>query len=109
MRNFIDQGWLITNTKFTENAITYSECAGIALLGWSYPHGAALKDFIRETGVYPVTVLTTLSKAEKSRLIASGTTLCSSIAKDPESLSRAGITGSKNQGIIAECSSVCSV
>ncbi len=105
----IDEGWLITNTKFTENAIQYAECSGISLLGWGYPAGAALKNFISQTGVYPVTVLTTLSKAEKSRLITSGVTLCRTIADDPEALRRAGITGQKNNDIVAECSAVCSV
>ena len=28
---------LATNTKFTRNAIRYSECAGIKLLSWGYP------------------------------------------------------------------------
>ena len=105
----IDEGWLITNTKFTTNALNYASCAGITLLGWSYPHGAALRDMIRETGVYPVTVLTTLTKSEKARLIASGTTLCKTLSQDPESLKRAGITGKKNEDIITECASVCGV
>ena len=108
-RDGVDEGWLITNTKFTENAIQYASCAGIHLLGWSYPTGAALKDIIKETGVYPVTVLTTLSKSEKSKLILSGTTMCKAIADDPDSLSRAGITGGKLSEIVAESQAVCSV
>ena len=84
-------------------------CSGIKLLGWSFPEGNALKDMIKETGVYPVTVLTTLTKAEKSRLIESGTTMCHAIMENPSVLERAGITGRKNQDIIAETNSVCKV
>ncbi|HEX8994008.1 MAG TPA: ATPase, partial [Candidatus Paceibacterota bacterium] len=33
----IDRGLLVTNTKFTSEAIAYAECAGVELLGWGYP------------------------------------------------------------------------
>ena len=33
----LSEGWLITNTKFTDKAIKYAECSGVRLLGWDYP------------------------------------------------------------------------
>ena len=105
----IDEGWLITNTKFTENAVNYAECSGITLLGWSYPHSASLSDFIKETGVYPVTVLTSLTGAEKARLLAQGTTLCHMVMQDPSTLERIGISGKKLDGTIAESRALCSI
>ena len=33
----INHGLLVTNTKFTSEAIAYAECAGVELLGWGYP------------------------------------------------------------------------
>jgi hypothetical protein len=33
----LDEGWLITNTKFTDRAISYASCAGLRLMGWNYP------------------------------------------------------------------------
>lgn len=103
----IDGGWLVTNTKFTQNAIDYSMCAGIQLLGWSYPDAGNLSQFIRETGVYPITVLTTLSKKEKSQLLSSGVALCHSLAEDADALSRIGISGKKQASVIKESVQIC--
>lgn len=68
----VDRGFLITNTKFSGQAIEYAGCAGIELMGWSYPAKGNLYDKILETGVYPVTSLTGLKKAEKNLLIDLG-------------------------------------
>jgi len=65
----IDHGYLITNTKFTGQAIDYATCAGVNLIGWSYPSEGNLYDRMLVTGVYPVTALTTLKKGEKRLLI----------------------------------------
>jgi hypothetical protein len=105
----IDEGWLVTNTKFTDNAIAYAECSGIRLLGWNYPYGAGLADMIMKSGVYPVTVLTTLSNADKMRLIASGVSLCHEIAEKPQVLESIGLSGKKAQMVAAESAAVCAV
>lgn len=48
---------LVTNTKFTSEAIIYSECKGVELLGWKYPKGRGLEHLIEEQGLYPITIL----------------------------------------------------
>ncbi len=68
----VDRGILITNTKFTSQAETYANCAGLELLGWSYPQKDNLFDRIVASGVYPVTTLTTLKQAEKRLLLDRG-------------------------------------
>ncbi len=103
----IHEGWLITNTKFTDNAISYARCAGIHLLGWDYPAKGNLDDIIKETRVYPVTVLTSLTNAEKSRLLSANMPLCHTV-QDPEALARAGIPRKKVNEVIAESTRLCS-
>jgi hypothetical protein len=105
----IDEGWLITNTKFTENAINYAMCSGIKLLGWSFPHEESLSDMIRETGVYPITVLTSLTKTDKSRLLASGVNLCSSVSTNTVALERLGMSGKKVQDVLDESKAICTI
>jgi hypothetical protein len=105
----IDEGWLITNTKFTENAINYAMCSGIKLLGWSFPRQESLADMIRATGVYPITVLTSLTRAEKLRLLASGVNLCHTVMSDPSALEKIGLSGKKVQAAVAESNAVCAV
>lgn len=103
----IDEAWLVTNTKFTKHAIEYAKCAGITLLGWSYPLDKNLADMIQETGVYPVTVLSGLSKNEKRQLLRSGVTLCKMISEDPSVLKKAGIVQRKHANIVSESRSLC--
>lgn len=65
----IDRGLLVTNTKFTSEAITYAECAGVELLGWGYPLNDTLFMRMSRAKIYPITALTGLSHAEKRMLI----------------------------------------
>lgn len=65
----IDRGLLVTNTKFTSEAITYAECAGVELLGWGYPVNNSLFMQMARAKIYPITALTRLSRAEKNLLL----------------------------------------
>ncbi|MHB8660626.1 MAG: PDDEXK family nuclease [Minisyncoccota bacterium] len=68
----IDRGLLVTNTKFTTEAIAYAECAGVELLGWGYPLVNNLFARMSNARVYPITTLTGLARAEKRLLIEHG-------------------------------------
>ncbi len=48
---------IVTNTKFTTEAIKYSECKNIDLLGWRYPIEQGLEYMIESRGLYPLTIL----------------------------------------------------
>lgn len=55
---------LVTNTKFTTKAIRYSNCVGVDLIGWKYPRGKnGLEYLIDNQGLYPITILPSLSKS----------------------------------------------
>ncbi|MBD3209795.1 hypothetical protein GF318_00250 [Candidatus Micrarchaeota archaeon] len=49
--------WLITNTKFSTDVVTYAECMDLPLLGWHYPFKQSLEVLIDRTKCYPVTVI----------------------------------------------------
>lgn len=68
----IDRGMLITNTKFTTEAIRYAECSGVELLGWGYPIDNTLYMHMARAKVYPITSLTSFSRAEKNLMIEHG-------------------------------------
>lgn len=82
----IDRGILVTNTKFTSEAIAYAECAGVELLGWGYPLQESLFTRMTRVAVYPITALTGLSLAEKRLLIEHGSIAVDEIMKDRRSL-----------------------
>lgn len=48
---------VVTNTKFTTEAIKFSECKNIDLLGWRYPAEQGLEYMIESRGLYPLTIL----------------------------------------------------
>ncbi|MFA6252006.1 MAG: hypothetical protein WCX74_01245 [Candidatus Paceibacterota bacterium] len=53
---------IITNTKFTGQAIKYSECENIYLLGWRYPKEGGLEKLIEDKKLYPITILPSFKK-----------------------------------------------
>jgi hypothetical protein len=103
----IDHGFLVTNTKFTSQAIQYSKCAGMQLLGWSYPHEGNLYDRIVASGLYPITALTLLRKAEKRLLIDKGIVTCEQLTKNREALRELSIPANRIGAIIAETQNLC--
>ncbi len=60
---------LISNAKFSKDAITYSEGVGLVLISMNYPKKDTFIDHIRRYKVYPVTVLNSLKKSEKRKLL----------------------------------------
>ena len=65
-------GWIITNLRFTKDAITYANFKGMQLLSWDYPYNSSLKDWVDHTGLYPLTCLSSLTKFEKKWLLEKG-------------------------------------
>jgi hypothetical protein len=104
----IDHGFLITNTKFTTQAIQFANCSNMQLLGWSYPHEGNLYDRIVASGLYPITALTLLRKAEKRLLINQGIVTCEQVAQHREALRLLTMTPDRIGAIIAETQSLCS-
>jgi len=49
--------FIVTNVKFTDQAIKYANCKKIKLLGWDYPKNEGLEDLIDRNNLYPITTL----------------------------------------------------
>lgn len=98
---------LATNTKFTSTAIKYATCSGLSLLSWNYPKHNNLHDRITAAGIYPITVLSTLSQAHKQLLLASDTILCRDLVKKPSALNQLGLSGSKLDTVLHEARQLC--
>jgi len=103
----IQEGWLITNTKFTRNSIRYGECAGLTMISWGYPGKGNLRELIEETKVQPITALTSLSQDEKRVLLENKIVLCRTLCRGGEALFSLGIPKRKIEDAIAESSALC--
>ena len=71
----LNEGWLITNTKFSTAAIEYGECQRLNMVGWNYPFGNNLHNMIERDELIPLTALTSITTAEKNKLLAQGIVL----------------------------------
>lgn len=98
----LDHGYLITNTKFTHQAIDYGNCSGITLIGWNYPHNGNLYDRIVASGLYPITTLTSLRKAEKRLLIDQNISTTELLRSRRELLREIGVAPERIGRIIME-------
>ncbi len=103
----LHQGWVVTNTKFSSDAIQYGNCAGLHLVGWDYPHKNSLNVQIERLGLYPITCLTTLTKSEKHRLLENKIVLCSEICANPIFLKDAGVSDQRMNSVLNEGKSLC--
>lgn len=104
----VDEGWLVTNTRFTRNAIRYAQCSGLALIGWDYPRGRNLFSLIEEARVHPLTCLTTLTESEKRRLLEQRIVLCKQVGT-PHLLSEFGIKPDRIPTVVNEARQLCGI
>lgn len=103
----LNKGWVVTNTRFTEDALTYGKCAGLYLLSWDFPKDDGLKDRIDRLGLYPITVSSLLSKREKQFLLSRNVVLCRQLVKDKFYLDHLGISTERKSKILDEISQLC--
>ncbi|MEX1027470.1 MAG: ATP cone domain-containing protein [Candidatus Paceibacterota bacterium] len=103
----LDEGWLVTNTKFSSSALKYGSCAGLTMVGWNYPSAGNLQDLIEESGLHPVTCLSSLSDKTKRFLLENDTVLCRMIRDSDESLKAAGLAPEEIARVREEAGEVC--
>jgi hypothetical protein len=102
LKRKLDEGWLITNTKFTDQAVRYGECQGLKMIGWNYPKKGNLQDIIEELRLHPFTCLTSLSNVHKKNLLAKGVVLCRDIVDNPGYLKDIGLNQEQSDRVLEE-------
>lgn len=98
----VERSFLITNTKFTSEAIAYSNCVGLELIGWGYPETGNLYERMCTTRVYPITALTRLKRSEKKLLIGEGVVSCDMLRERRDSLGVLKLSSDRFGAILAE-------
>jgi hypothetical protein len=100
-------GWITTNVKFTSDALLYGNCKGLNMLSWDYPHNKALKDMIDNSGLYPLTCLTSLTRHEKQWLLAKNYVLVRDIYNNKNVLLQAGVKETRLKTVHDEAIKLC--
>jgi len=101
------QGWVVTNTRFSTDAIQYGNCVGLHLVGWDHPHNGSLRDQIDEAGLYPLTCLTTLTEEEKAKLLQAGIVLSKELTQNQAALTTLGLAPERIAAIVKESREIC--
>ena len=77
-------GWLVTNTRFTGDAVKFGECSGLKIVSWRHPRKDSLEKMIERMKLYPITVMSNLNTQQIKTLIGSNIILMKDLARmDP--------------------------
>ena len=101
------EGWVFTNTRFTDDALQYGQCAKMRLVSWSTPGEYGLRDWVDRTGLHPVTCLTSLTRREKDALLEKQVVLVRELLKAPVALTNIGVKQYRIKKVLEEAGQLC--
>jgi len=99
--------WIVTNNRFTSDAMAFAQCSGLKLLSWDYPQKESLRVRIDEGQLYPVTCLTTLTLAEKDKLLMRDVILAKETVNNVKLLEEIGLSPIRIKNVMKEASELC--
>lgn len=83
----IDRAMIVTNTRYSDEAIRYGVCRNILQIGWSSPIDYGLQSMIKGVNLFPLSCLKGLSVDARLKLAMSGVVLFEQIIEgDTKSL-----------------------
>jgi hypothetical protein len=103
----ISKCWIVTNNRFTTDAIDFAKCSKLNLLSWNYPENNSLKTKNDLNFLYPITCLTTLALAEKDKLLVMEVILVKEIINNSECLEKIGLSPNRIINVLKEASELC--
>lgn len=103
----ISKCWIVTNNRFTTDAIDFAKCSDLSLMCWDYPTTNNLKTKIDNRQLYPITCLTTLTLAEKEKLLILDVILVREIINNRTDLEKIGLSPNRIKNVIKEASELC--
>ncbi len=95
-------GWLVTNAYMTTDSIDFAAYYRLNLLSWNYPEESSIKRRVDNAGLYPITCLTTINKAEKDILLQQGCILVKDIIDDTSQLESLDCAPRKKKRVVQE-------
>ncbi|RLD22354.1 MAG: ATPase [Bacteroidetes bacterium] len=102
----LHQSWVVTNTRFTTDAIDYGKCSGMNLISWDYPADTNLRNRIDRSGLHPVTSLSSLKKAEKQKILSLDIVTCRNLLEHKSQLLDLGFSARRIEKISLEANRI---
>jgi len=101
------EGWIVTNTRFSDDAMDYGRCAGMHLIGWNYPTKGSLREMVDEAKLHPVTCLTLLTHQEKNRLLEHNIILSKTLCTPGRWSELLHLSNERRDKVILEANALC--
>lgn len=102
------EGWVVTNTRFTEDASDYGLCAGLKLIGWDFPKQAGLKEMVEQANLFPITVITGLTRKQTQALMDKELVLCRDLLANESQVHSIFNNKRIANAVLAEARDLCS-
>lgn len=99
-------GWVVTNTRFTEDARQYGNCIGLKLLSWDYPQNMGLKDLISRVNLHPITCLSSLEDKHKQELLEMNVVFCLQLVEYDKALNSLDLDDQKKREVLKEADAI---
>jgi hypothetical protein len=105
----VHEGWLVTNTRCSVDAIKYAECVGLKIVSWRYPEKESLEMMIEGKRLYPITILPVATKNAIQSLTSRDIILADEIAGMDEQtfLRKSGLDRATTLSIKKEADELC--
>ncbi|MFY0601315.1 MAG: restriction endonuclease [Cyclobacteriaceae bacterium] len=103
------QGCVITNSRFTQDALDYGLGEGMQMISWDYPAENSLKKRINDYHLYPITSLQSITQKDKKLLIEEGIVAIKSLCENFDLLGKLGYSNNKISKIVSEANLVCEI
>ena len=102
-------GWIVTNTRCTDDALAYARCVGLRILSWRHPEGRGLERMIEEKKLYPVTMVYGIQAGLVEKMIEERILLLKDLlAMSLETVqARLGLTPKKAKALKAKAEALC--
>ena len=104
----ISKCWIVTNNRFSSDAVAFGSCSGLNMLSWDFPLDHNLRTKIDSNHLYPVTCLTTLSLTEKDKLLILDVILVKEIISHSDCLEKIGLSPNRIKNVLKEAAELCS-
>jgi len=94
--------WLVTNTKCSQDAITYAQCMGMKIVSWGYPEKGNLQELIESNNLHPVTCLNSISTREKKILLDNNVVLAHDLIENKMFIDLLNLSNANRIALISE-------
>lgn len=93
---------IVTNNRFSEDAVKFANYYGLELLSWDLPKDKNLRNLIDTLQVYPITCMTTISSKEKEQLLLQEVITIEQLKENLQVLEYVGISPNRIKNIQKE-------